>query len=82
MTGLSYCLSHALRIQRRMRDWAQVPALLKSVSETCEKPSICQHADVGCRELCARYLRPFVQRERVSQANAGARAAERVGRTA
>lgn len=82
MTGLSYCLTHALRIQRRMRAWSDVPDLLLTVPERCEKADVCPHADVGCRELCARYLRPFVQREKVSAANAGSRAAERAGRAA
>lgn len=77
-----HCLANALAIQRAGTPWPAVPAHLEQIQPDCAKPDICANRDIGCRKVSANYLRPFVERERVSAENEGAVAAERARRAA
>ena len=76
------CLTPALAIHRAATPWRDVPARLEQIPTDCAKPDTCAHRDIGCRKVSANYLRPFIERERVSAENEGAVAAERARRAA
>lgn len=75
-----HCLANALAIQRAGTPWSAVPAHLEKIQIDCAHPDVCAHRDLGCRKVSADYLRPFIERERVSAQFAGSIAAERARR--
>lgn len=80
MSGIHHCLTPALAFQKSGLPWSDAPAHLEQIRIDCAHPDVCAHRDIGCRKVSADYLRPFIERERVSAQYAGSIAAERARR--